>query len=190
MDLSHIPKLPLSLQNPRFMAGIPHNLQEKFSCFLSHAVYLQRQQIQPRSSTMSYPNVSISQDHIDFVLTIIYQTDEKMFALSYFRPVQHQIMRVRESVSWRLQVSGATRWVMYIGAQIFESLLDGVLPEKTGAYDHWIQRFERELCIIPNRALTNDEIQSRLSGSLEVRPQCSLDSLYIILLIHQNRSGF
>ncbi|KAF8606246.1 hypothetical protein BDV93DRAFT_364033 [Ceratobasidium sp. AG-I] len=91
-----------------------------------------------------------------------------MFALSYFKPVQHQVMRVRESVSWRLQSSNAARWAMYIGAQIFESLLDGVLPEKTGAYNRWIQKFERELHLTPNRALTNDEIQSRLSGTLEI----------------------
>ena len=59
---------------------------------------------------------------------------------------------------------------MYLGAQIFESLLNGVLPEKTGAYDRWIQKFEQELYSTPNRVLSNDEIQNRLCGTLEVRP--------------------
>lgn len=93
-----------------------------------------------------------------------------MLSLSYFRPVQHQIVRVRESVSWRLQTSDVSRWAMYLGAKIFESVLDGVVPEKTGAYDHWIQRFEQELYSTPSRALTNGEIENRLCGTLEVRP--------------------
>lgn len=82
---------------------------------------------------------------------------------------------MRESVSWRLQTSDATRWTMYLGAKIFESLLDGILPEKTGAYDQWIQKFEQELSSTPNRALTNGEIQDRLCGTLEVCPAMSFD---------------
>ena len=58
---------------------------------------------------------------------------------------------------------------MYMGAKIFESVLDGVLFEKAGAYDHWIERFERELRLTPNRTLTNEEIHNRLCGTLEVR---------------------
>ena len=55
-----------------------------------------------------------------------------------------------------------------MGAWIFESLLDGVLPERTAAYGHWIQNFEEELHTTVNRDPTNAEIQNLLCGELEV----------------------
>ena len=57
---------------------------------------------------------------------------------------------------------------MYLGAQISESLFDGVLPEKAASYDRWIQKLEQELHTIPSREITDDEVQNRLSCELEV----------------------
>ncbi|KAF8606222.1 hypothetical protein BDV93DRAFT_363554 [Ceratobasidium sp. AG-I] len=93
---------------------------------------------------------------------------ERLVTLSHFRPLSQQRARMRQLISWRLQSPNNTRWAMYMGARIFESLIDGVLPERVAVYGRWIQRFERELRVIPNRELTNDEIQNRLCGELEV----------------------
>ncbi|KAF8606233.1 hypothetical protein BDV93DRAFT_363816 [Ceratobasidium sp. AG-I] len=71
-------------------------------------------------------------------------------------------------VSWRLQLPNVTRWAMYLGARIFESLLDGVLPEKIATYERMIQKLEWGLHVIPNRELTHDEVQNRLCGELEI----------------------
>ena len=87
---------------------------------------------------------------------------------SYFRPSPHQIVRFRQLVSCRLQLPGAAGWAMYMGAQIFESLLNGVLPEKIATYDRLVQRLEQQLGVNSNRDLTSDEVQNRLAGELEV----------------------
>ncbi|KAF8606241.1 hypothetical protein BDV93DRAFT_506324 [Ceratobasidium sp. AG-I] len=71
-------------------------------------------------------------------------------------------------VSGRLQSPGLARWVMYLGAQISESLFDGVLPEKAAVYERWIQKLEQELRVTSDQDLTNDEVQNGLSCQLEV----------------------
>jgi hypothetical protein len=68
-------------------------------------------------------------------------------------------------------MSDAIRGVIYLETKIFDSVLEGILPEKTAAYDHWIQKYEQELNSTPTRALTNNEIQNRLWGAFEV---CSI----------------
>lgn len=75
---------------------------------------------------------------------------------------------MRQLVSQRLQLPGVAPWAMYIGAQLFESLLNGVLPERTASYDQLIQKFERVLHVTPNRGITDEEIQTRLVDELEV----------------------
>ena len=57
---------------------------------------------------------------------------------------------------------------MYMGAQIFESLLDGVLPEKIATYHRLVQKLEQELHVTANRYPTSDENQDRLASELEV----------------------
>lgn len=76
---------------------------------------------------------------------------------------------MRELVSWRLQSSDATQWMVYLGAKTLESSLEGVPLEKSARYDYWIQKYEQEVYSTPTWVLTNDQLQDRLRRALEVR---------------------
>ncbi|KAF8606244.1 hypothetical protein BDV93DRAFT_604744, partial [Ceratobasidium sp. AG-I] len=101
---------------------------------------------------------------INYVMTLY----QKGIAHLDFKPLNHQSIKAQQSVVWRLQAGGPARWAMYLGAQISESMFDGVLPEKAATYDRQIQKFEQKLRSAPSRALTNEEIQTRLCGELEI----------------------
>ncbi|KAF8606234.1 hypothetical protein BDV93DRAFT_521073 [Ceratobasidium sp. AG-I] len=113
-------------------------------------------------------SVPLEPTNIVHIINYVLTQYERLLALSYFRPSSQERVRFRYLVSCRLQLPGAARWAMYMGAQIFESLLNGVLLEKTATYGRLVQKFEQELHVIPNRDLTSDEIQDRLASELEV----------------------
>ncbi|KAF8606242.1 hypothetical protein BDV93DRAFT_553996 [Ceratobasidium sp. AG-I] len=110
----------------------------------------------PRSVTLEPTDIA---NIVNYVLTQC----ERLATLSHFKPLPHQLVKFRKLVSGRLQSPGVARWVMYLGAQISESLFDGVLPEKAAIYERWIQKLEQELHVTPSRDITNDEVQNRLS---------------------------
>jgi hypothetical protein len=64
----------------------------------------------------------------------------------------------------------ATRWIMLICANIFDSMHDDDKAHqgKLATFRRWINLFEQEVNSTPLENLTPDEAQSRLSGTLEV----------------------
>ncbi|KAG9118509.1 hypothetical protein FRC07_006940 [Ceratobasidium sp. 392] len=79
-------------------------------------------------------------------------------------------MRVRESLTWRLQVSPAARWSMFLAAKVFESMTES--PQARAAnfvkYNEWIRRFEEKMNSVPMHGLTSSQVQNYLSERLEV----------------------
>ncbi|KAF8606238.1 hypothetical protein BDV93DRAFT_363907 [Ceratobasidium sp. AG-I] len=113
-------------------------------------------------------SVPLEPTNIVHIINYVLTQYERLLANSYFRPSPQQSVRFRRLVSCRLQLPGAARWAMYMGAQIFESLLDGVLPQKIATYNRLVQKLEQELHVTPNQDLTSDDIRNRLAGELEV----------------------
>ncbi|KAG8777397.1 hypothetical protein FRC12_000387 [Ceratobasidium sp. 428] len=95
---------------------------------------------------------------------------ERLIEASYFQPAYDQLIRVRQSLSWRSQVSPVARWTMFLAAKVFESLVDS--PQLRAAkfikYYDWSKRFEGEMVSLPLHGLTSAELQNRLSERLEV----------------------
>jgi hypothetical protein len=81
------------------------------------------------------------------------------------------VLRIRESLIWRLQVSPAARWSMFLAAKIFKSFVDNprTRAEKFVKYHEWIKRFEQKRNATPLQTLTSAEAQNRLGETLEVR---------------------
>ncbi|KAF8606243.1 hypothetical protein BDV93DRAFT_521079, partial [Ceratobasidium sp. AG-I] len=160
------PPAHLFAPTPRGSNAFPKNYSQVDTLSLHPSTSSQSRGVQgirhiPRGVPVESTNIV---NIIGYVLTQY----ERLAALSYYRPSPNQVVKFRQLVSGRLQLPGAARWAMYLGAQISESLLDGVLPEKIEAYDRWIRRLEQELHSTSNRDLTNKRVQNRLVDELEV----------------------
>jgi hypothetical protein len=81
------------------------------------------------------------------------------------------MLRIRETIIWRLQEFKATRWTMLICANMFDSMHDDDKAHKgkLATFRRWINLFEQEVNSTPVQNLTPGEAQSRLGGTLEVR---------------------
>jgi hypothetical protein len=97
-----------------------------------------------------------------------------MVDLSYFKPVHNQVARVHELVSWRLQTSEPTRWAMFLGSKISESILDGTTAQKFDLYLRWVKKLEQQLFSTADLNFNSAEYQSRLTSMLEVRAMQTL----------------
>ncbi|KAG8739504.1 hypothetical protein FRC10_005567, partial [Ceratobasidium sp. 414] len=97
-------------------------------------------------------------------------TDEQLVGTSFFPPAYDQVMRSRESLSWRLQVSPAARWSMFIAAKVFQSMVEPpqVRAAKFTKYHDWIKRFEEKMDAVPLHSFTSAEVQNRLGERLEI----------------------
>lgn len=115
----------------------------------------------PRGLPPVSPNMA---NVIKYVLTQY----KRLAAHSYFKLAHHQVAKMREAVLCRLHMSDATRWATYLGAKMYESLLEGAILEKTIEYDFWLRKYEQELYSTPTSALTNKQLQDRLSQALEI----------------------
>lgn len=80
-------------------------------------------------------------------------------------------MHTRSKVIQRLSNASTrdrSRLIMFLGAKIIDSFLDGSLPQKSRLYYHWIQRFEQELSSNREPDIDAGAVQSRFTDSLEV----------------------
>ncbi|KAG8708929.1 hypothetical protein FRC08_018637 [Ceratobasidium sp. 394] len=104
------------------------------------------------------------------VLTFALSCYEQLVRTSFFQPAYDQLMRVRESLSWRLQVSPAARWSLFIGAKVFQSMVDPpqVRAAKFTKYHDWIKRLEEKMDAIPLIGLTPAEVRDHLGERLDV----------------------
>ncbi|KAG9086097.1 hypothetical protein FRC06_003272 [Ceratobasidium sp. 370] len=104
------------------------------------------------------------------VLVFAISCYEQLVGTSFFRPADDQVIRVRESLSWRLQISPVARWSMFMAAKVFQSMIDPpqVRAAKFIKYHDWIRRFEEKMDAIPLHGLTPAEVQNRLGERLEV----------------------
>jgi hypothetical protein len=57
---------------------------------------------------------------------------------------------------------------MFLASKMFDSILDGTIPQNFDLYRRWIEKFEQKLSST-DRNFTPAESQGRLAGTLEVR---------------------
>ncbi|KAF8606299.1 hypothetical protein BDV93DRAFT_365286 [Ceratobasidium sp. AG-I] len=101
---------------------------------------------------------------VDFVVT---QYD-RLFSFCYFDRIPEGAAKFLASIIQRAFNSSTTRCIMFLGAKIIDSTLDGTLPKKYSHYNQWIERFEHDLWT-RTRNLAYDEDQTHLVDTLEVR---------------------
>lgn len=78
-----------------------------------------------------------------------------------FRPFAHE-----EGIVWRVNDSEITRWTMFIGSKILQSILEGEIRHD---YMGWIDRFHRVIIgSPPSQELATRDVRARLSGLREV----------------------
>ncbi|QRV82610.1 Fungal Zn(2)-Cys(6) binuclear cluster domain [Ceratobasidium sp. AG-Ba] len=92
---------------------------------------------------------------------------ERLVDVSFFKPNGWQLAGVRKSATARLQCSDTVRWVMFLAAKIFQSILDGADTQMTGGYTEWILKFERQLNLAPEQSLASNNL-GNLIGTLEL----------------------
>ncbi|KAG8717292.1 hypothetical protein FRC09_014488, partial [Ceratobasidium sp. 395] len=102
------------------------------------------------------------------LINFIMVQHERFLRLSYFNPVHWQVKTVRDDVSWRLQSSEVARWVLFMGAQIFESILDGTTTNQIATFERWITRMDSSVNTALSRRSTLAERQIHLTGQLEL----------------------
>ncbi|KAG9081496.1 hypothetical protein FRC06_005534, partial [Ceratobasidium sp. 370] len=102
------------------------------------------------------------------VVNFVIKQYEQFLQLSFFSPVYREVKAVRDDVSWRLQASDVARWVIFTGAKMFESILDGTSSNKTTTFDRWITRLDSSVNAVLSRRSTEAERQIHLAGQLEL----------------------
>ncbi|KAG9075042.1 hypothetical protein FRC06_010310, partial [Ceratobasidium sp. 370] len=95
---------------------------------------------------------------------------ERLISMSFCRPAYQQMLRIRETMNWRLQNFASTRWAMFVCSRLFDSILEGnPLSERDSAtLRHWMSRIEQLLYSTPVQYLSAAEAQKQLTGSLEL----------------------
>ncbi|KAF8606300.1 hypothetical protein BDV93DRAFT_604790 [Ceratobasidium sp. AG-I] len=114
----------------------------------------------PRSLSPVPPHVK---KMVDFVVA---QYD-RLFSYCYFGMVPEAAAKFRGSIAQRVVNSSTTRCIMFLGAKIIDSSLDGTLSKKYNHYSQWIERFEHGLWS-RTRNLAYDEDQTQLVDTLEL----------------------
>ncbi|KAG8707178.1 hypothetical protein FRC08_000664 [Ceratobasidium sp. 394] len=102
------------------------------------------------------------------VFNFVTKQCEELLQLSFFSPGYLQFNIVREDLTWRLQASEAARWVFFIGAKMFESILDGTSAGKTATFHRWINRLDSSVHDVLSRRATPAERQIHLMSQLEL----------------------
>ncbi|KAG8744447.1 hypothetical protein FRC10_010117 [Ceratobasidium sp. 414] len=95
---------------------------------------------------------------------------ERLISMSFFRPAYQQILRIRETVNWRLQNFASTRWALFMCSKLFDSVLEGnPMSERDSAViRRWMSQIEQLLYSTPVQYLSSAEAQQQLTGSLEL----------------------
>ncbi|QRV96566.1 Fungal specific transcription factor domain [Ceratobasidium sp. AG-Ba] len=123
-----------------------------------------------------HPSFTIPQNlppipfHLREVLRFVMSSYEKLVNTSFFQSDHVQTIRVRESMSWRLQVSPTARWSMFIASKVFEGMTESSHTRaiKFAKYYDWIDRLEKRLDSAPWDGLTEAQICDRLAEQLEL----------------------
>ncbi|QRV82564.1 Fungal specific transcription factor domain [Ceratobasidium sp. AG-Ba] len=122
------------------------------------------------------PNFAIPQDlppmpsHLREVLRFVMSSYEKIVNTSFFQSDHVQTIRVRESMSWRLQISPAARWSMFLAAKVFEGMTENSQTPtvRFAKYYDWIDRLEKHLDSVPWDGFTEIQVSHRLAEKLEL----------------------
>ncbi|KAG9118519.1 hypothetical protein FRC07_006928 [Ceratobasidium sp. 392] len=93
---------------------------------------------------------------------------EQFLRLSFFNPMHGQVKTIRDDIAWRLQASEVVRWVIFVGAKMFESVLDGTSANKITTFNRWINRLDTSVNAVLSRPSTLAERQVHLTGRLEL----------------------
>ncbi|KAG8796110.1 hypothetical protein FRC12_004862 [Ceratobasidium sp. 428] len=102
------------------------------------------------------------------IINFVMAQYERFLRLSFFNPGHWQVKTVRDDVSWRLQSSEIARWVLFMGAKIFESVLDGTSADRITTFERWIIRMDDSVNTALSRRSTVAERQIQLTGQLEL----------------------
>ncbi|KAG8696950.1 hypothetical protein FRC08_006821, partial [Ceratobasidium sp. 394] len=109
------------------------------------------------------PDPSISGVTIRFIMSQY----EPLFELVFFKPAQHHLKLIKSKLIMRMLSSSVAHWSLYLGARIFQTLLQDGEYANVGAYTPWLDRFD-QLCITSGDDCTLEGMANRLSGGLEL----------------------
>ncbi|KAG9089947.1 hypothetical protein FRC06_001285 [Ceratobasidium sp. 370] len=109
------------------------------------------------------PNPSVSGVTIRFIMSQY----EPVFELIVFKPVRINMDFIRGDFISRLNSSSVTRWSMYLGAQIFQSIRKDGEHANVHRYTPWLDQFG-QFCVAPSNDNSLEDLTSRLSGGMEL----------------------
>ncbi|KAF8606105.1 hypothetical protein BDV93DRAFT_520962 [Ceratobasidium sp. AG-I] len=110
-----------------------------------------------------YPDVN----HAGWTIKFILSQYEPIIDLVLFKPTQINSALIREHLILRLRESTITRWSMYLGAKIFQCVLQDGDDADLKPYRTWLERFD-QLCITSSNDSVIEDLAGRLSGALEI----------------------
>ncbi|KAG8701395.1 hypothetical protein FRC08_004098, partial [Ceratobasidium sp. 394] len=109
------------------------------------------------------PDPSISGVTIRFIMSQY----EPLFELVFFKPAQHHLKLIKAKLIMRIMSSSVAHWSLYLGARIFQTLLQDGEHANVRAYTPWLDRFD-QLCLTSGDDCTLEGMANRLSGGLEL----------------------
>ncbi|KAJ1305321.1 hypothetical protein OPQ81_000341 [Rhizoctonia solani] len=104
--------------------------------------------------------------------------------LAYFKPIEQQLVKYRETMLARLQSSSISRRIKLISFKLHEAIIKGDDWRYQNIFTQWVNQFENELCSTWKSSIVPQQVQTRLLEALEI------SYLKTILLSNENSYPF
>ncbi|CAE6471277.1 unnamed protein product [Rhizoctonia solani] len=93
---------------------------------------------------------------------------DRVLSLTYFKPLHQQLVKYREMMLARLQISSISRRIKLISFKLHEAIVKGDDWRYQSIFTQWVNQFENELCSAWKSSVVPQAVQIRLLEALEI----------------------
>ncbi|CAE6436319.1 unnamed protein product [Rhizoctonia solani] len=93
---------------------------------------------------------------------------DRVYSLTYFKPIQLQLVKYRQTMLERLQSSSITRRIKLISFKLHEAIAKGDDWRYQDIFTQWLNQFENELCSRWGSTTVPQTVQVRFMEALEI----------------------